>query len=351
VCAVVKPLPDFCRWVIDLIARGPPVEVNFTNRTRQKVTVGERFQYWTLEARANLLDPNTAKNGRLPNGAVSIPAGGNQPIRLRLPRGPAIQRHYRSDSGWLGLRFDVSAIIPTIERQQRWGKAVSDPFLLPIVDPNRWSSPPVNIYFCAKDYRNEPNRYMEDHSQWAAEAIAEKLGTFREVPDPNEFAVTVAVGCYKVNGPNQGEIWVSLHSDKIEPPYSLRPEPYETTADIFAVRNTLREEHAWTIAYHIRECVWTAYPLQGKVDSVEGNIVFLDIGRHAGVFKGAADDPLLKDRQEEQIFRVWRPPNKVEIARVKVWEVQLSKSSAEVIDHGKNGRIEAGCLVERYVGE
>jgi len=341
---LVPPVWDFSLWLYYRVVPGPPVLVDFNNVTGESASIGKEFKFWISENQRGL---NTIHNIRaMPDGAITISAYTKETVLIHLGRDPKIRRFYKG-GGYLRLCFVVNEEEKEVEDD--CSNMISKRFSLLIFDPEQWTSRAIALWFSPMGARADPNRYIPEHSEWAIEAIAEKLGAFRVAVDDSlrqensaQVFVKVTVGCYKTDEPDESELKVSIQNDKIkEKERDLPTEQYKTAGDIHDIKRALRGR-AERIVPRIHKRTLNAYPLRGyieEVEEVEGTShtqVILNIGRDAGVLK---DDK----------FKVLGPSDDTDpIAYVTVKETEPMYSFAESSDQDGE-RIKKKCRVKKHV--
>lgn len=340
---LVPPLRDFSLWLYYRVIPGPSVLVNFNNVTGESASIGKDFKFWISENQNDNRDNAIHDIRAMPDGAITIPLYTQKTVRVRLARNQKIHRLYRG-SGYLRLCFDVDETEEEVEND--CSKVISEGLSLVICDPEQWTSPAIALWFSPMGARADPNRYIPEHSEWAMEAIAEKLGAFRIVVDDSlrqensaQVFVKVAVGCYKTDKPDESELKVSIQNGKIKE-RDLVAEQYKTAGDIHDIKQALRGR-AERIVPRIHERILNAYPLRGCIEDVEEvedtslKRVILNIGRDAGVLKG--DE-----------FTVWGPSDDTgSIAHVTVKDIEPMYSFAESSDQDGGWRIKKGCRIKK----
>ena len=340
---LVGPVRDFSLWFYYRVIPGPSVLVNFNNVTGDIASVGKDFKFWISENEENNRDNAINEIKAMPKRAITISPGTIEPVRIRLGRGRKIHRLYRG-SGYLRLRFEVNGTEKEVGSACR--KVISKGFSLLISDPNQWTSPPIALWFCPMGASADPNRYIQEHYEWAVEAIAEELDVFLPVVDDSpiqensaQVFVKVTLGCYKTDKPGDCELKVSTQNVKIKES-NLPTEQYKATGDIHDIKRAL-SERAVRIVPRIYECILNAYPLQGyiiDVEEIEGTSlkrVILDIGKDAGVLDG-------------DVFTVLGPSDDTDfITHVKVEDTEPMYSFAVTSDNDKGWRVKKGCRVKR----
>jgi hypothetical protein len=340
---LVPPLRDFSLWLYYRVIPGPSVLVDFNNVTGESASIGKDFKFWISENQNDNRDNAIHDIRAMPDGAITIPPDTQKTVRVRLGRNQKIHRLYRG-GGYLRLCLDVDETEEEVEND--CSKVISEGFSLVICDPEQWTSPAIALWFSPMGARADPNRYIPEHSEWAMEAIAEKLGAFRVVVDDSlrqensaQVFVKVAVGCYKTDKPDESELKVSIQNGKIKE-RDLVAEQYKTAGDIHDIKRALRGR-AERIVPRIHERILNAYPLRGCIEDVEEvedtslKRVILNIGRDAGVLMG--DE-----------FTVWGPSDDTNsIAHVTVKDIEPMYSFAESSDQDGGWRIKKGCRVKK----
>lgn len=341
------PITDFSLWLYYRVIRGPEIQVNFSNYSGKRATIGKEFTFWISENKKNNRD--SAINGirAMPKGAITIDPKKQKTVYIRLGRDREIHRLY-GGGGYLRLRFDVGEEDKK-EVEDYCSTVISEGLTLVISDPSYWTSLPIAIWFSEAEDSKTNKDYLDDDVFKAISMIEEKLNVFRilaikpiesdEPVERSEYSkrnvLNIKVGCYRTKGPGD-RLRLKIIDEKDKVKAATIEELYE---DLNISKSLNFTED---ILKRLREQILEGYPPRGIIDGVQPEKlssvenarlreISINIGRFNGIRRGDSFNVLSMDQD-----RV--------IGRAKVTHVTEQGATANLISDSEE--VMKGCRVE-----